>query len=89
LWQKITLFTWLVAKERILTWDKIQKKGISGPSRCSLCNSEAETQEHLLNNCVYSRLLWTETRNLYGKSKRNPRDIKQTIFQWHTEKFSM
>jgi len=76
-----------VAKEIILTLDKIQEKGISEPSRCNLCNTEAETKEHLLNNCVYTQSLCIETRRLFGKNKRNPGDIKQTIFQWHTEKF--
>lgn len=42
-WQKISLFTWLVAKNKILTWDKILMKGFSGPSRCYLCNTEDET----------------------------------------------
>lgn len=36
-WPKVTIFAWLVSKERILTWDKIQKRGFYGPSRCSLC----------------------------------------------------
>ena len=79
-WPKITLFAWLVTKERILTWDKIQKRGILRPPRCSLCNSEAESQEHILNDCLYAKQLWIETRNLYGKYKRNPQDIRQTIF---------
>jgi len=86
-WPKITLFAWLVAKERILTWNKIQKKGIIGPSRCSLCSTEAESQDHILNNCSYAKHLWTETRNLFSKSKRNPRDIRQTILQWNKENF--
>jgi len=86
-WPKITLFAWLVAKERILTWDKIQKRGILRPSRCSLCNAEAESQDHILNNCSYAKHLWKEMRNLYGKSKRNPRDIRQAILQRNKENF--
>ena len=86
-WPKITLFTWLVVKGKNLTWEKIQKKGISGPPRCYLCNTEAETQEHLLNNCVYTRKIWFETRILFRKSEGNLRDINETIFQWHTKKF--
>lgn len=69
---KIALFAWLVGKERILTWDKIQKRGFLGPSKCSLCNTENETHEHILNNCRYAMKIWEETRKLYGKSKRDP-----------------
>eukprot|EP00253_Pinus_taeda_P015440 PITA_15440 len=35
-WPKIKLFAWLVGRKRILTWDKIQKRGFSGPARCCL-----------------------------------------------------
>lgn len=86
-WPKITLFTWLVAKGKILTWDKIQKKGFSGPSKCYLCNIEAETQDHLLIKCAYTRKLWIETRRLFQKPERLPRDINEVIFQWQKEKF--
>eukprot|EP00253_Pinus_taeda_P022943 PITA_22943 len=87
-WPKIALFAWLVGKERILTWDKIQKRGLNDPSKCSLCNQENETQDHILNNCGYATQIWEETRKLYGKEKRDPRDIKSTIFQWSKEKFN-
>ena len=87
-WPKIALFAWLVGKERILTWDNIQKRVLLGPSKCSLCNRENETQNHILNNCWYAVKIWNETRKLYGKEKRDPRDIKRTIFLWNKEKFN-
>eukprot|EP00253_Pinus_taeda_P031603 PITA_31603 len=64
-WPKIALFAWLVGKDRILTWDNIQKRGLLGPSKCSLCNKENETQNHILNNCWYAVKIWNETRKLY------------------------
>lgn len=48
-WPKIKMFAWLVGRKRILTWDLIQKRGFSGPSRCCLCYSDEEGQEHLFN----------------------------------------
>eukprot|EP00253_Pinus_taeda_P003838 PITA_03838 len=72
-WPKITLFAWLVAKDKILTWDKLQKKGFSGPSRCYLCNREAETQDHLLIKCVYAKNLWREAGKLFQKPERSPK----------------
>jgi len=87
-WSKITIFAWLVSKERILTWDKIQKRGFYGPSRCSLCNKGIETQEHKLNNCPFAQYLWEEIRTLFGKSNRDPNNIKNTIMQWGKGKFS-
>jgi len=87
-WPKVTIFAWLVGKGRILTWDKLQKRGFQGPPRCSLCKQENETQEHLLNSCPYAQHQWDEVRNLFRKSNRDPNDIKQTIFHRGKGKFS-
>eukprot|EP00253_Pinus_taeda_P015937 PITA_15937 len=86
-WPKITLFAWLVAKDKILTWDKLQKKGFSGPSRCYLCNREAETQDHLLIKCVYARNLWREVEKLFQKPERSPKETNEVIFHWQKDKF--
>jgi len=86
-WPKITIFAWLVAKHKILTWDKLQKKGFSGPSRCYLCNRETETQEHLLINCGYTRNLWREVGRLFRKPEKYPKETNEVIFLWQKEKF--
>lgn len=86
-WPKISLFTWLTAKNKILTWDRIQKKGFCGSSRCYLCKREEETRDHLFINCLYTRKLWLDTKKTFSKSEQTPGDIKTIIFQWHKEKF--
>jgi len=86
-WPKITIFAWLVSKGRILTWDKIQKRGYYGPSRCSLCNREEENQEHILNKCLYARILWERITSLFGKTMRDPSSIPNTIMQWGKGQF--
>lgn len=87
-WPKVTIFAWLVGKERILTWDKLQKRGFQGSPRCSLCKQENETQEHILNSCPFSQQQWVKVRNLFEKSNRDPLDIKNTIFEWGKGQFS-
>eukprot|EP00253_Pinus_taeda_P010493 PITA_10493 len=57
-WPKVTIFIWLATKNKILTWDRIQKKGFNGPSRCYLCNNDTETRDHLLVRCPYTEKLW-------------------------------
>eukprot|EP00253_Pinus_taeda_P017009 PITA_17009 len=86
-WPKITLFAWLVAKNKILTWDKLQKKGFSGPSRFYLCKREAETQDHLLIKCGYARNLWREVEKLFLKPERYPKETNEVIFHWQKDKF--
>eukprot|EP00253_Pinus_taeda_P036581 PITA_36581 len=56
-WPKVTIFIWLATKNKILTWDRIQKKGFNGPSRCYLCNNDTETRDHLLVRCPYTEKL--------------------------------
>eukprot|EP00253_Pinus_taeda_P002612 PITA_02612 len=86
-WPKITIFAWLVSKGRILTWDKIQKRGYYGPSRCSLCSREEENQEHILNKCLYAGNLSEKIRSLFGKTMRDPSSIQNTIMQWGKGQF--
>eukprot|EP00253_Pinus_taeda_P014645 PITA_14645 len=57
-WPKVTIFIWLATKNKILTWDRIHKKGFNGPSRCYLCNNDTETRDHLLVRCPYTEKLW-------------------------------
>eukprot|EP00253_Pinus_taeda_P030826 PITA_30826 len=86
-WPKVTIFTWLVRKGKILTWDKIIKRGFQGPSRCSLCNGEAENQEHLLNRCPFAEHIWEKIRGLFGKTMRDQTNISLTIRQWGIGQF--
>eukprot|EP00253_Pinus_taeda_P008502 PITA_08502 len=71
-WPKIKMFAWLVGRKRILTWDRIQKRGFSGPARCCLCNLEEENQEHLLNGCSAAQFQWEKTESLFATTARNP-----------------
>ena len=86
-WPKIKLFAWLVGRKRILTWDRIQKRGFSGPARCCLCNSAEEDQDHLLDGCSAAHFQWEQTKNLFTTTARNPRDIIQTLSEWGEGKF--
>ena len=38
LWPKVSICLWLIAKNGILTWDNLLKRGFIGPSRCTLCH---------------------------------------------------
>lgn len=87
-WPKIKLFSWLIGRKRILTWDRIQKRGFSGPSRCCLCNAGEEDQEHLLIGCQVAQFQWENTRNLFSSSERNQRDIIQNLIERGEGKFN-
>ena len=38
---KLICFTWLLMKDRILTWDHLQSRGFNGPGLCVLCNGDS------------------------------------------------
>lgn len=70
-WPKVTMFTWLVGKRHILTWDQLHKRGFQGPPRCILSKRDIETQKHILNSCPIAQEQWEKTSSLFGKMNRN------------------
>eukprot|EP00253_Pinus_taeda_P033781 PITA_33781 len=86
-WPKVSIFIWLASKNKILTWDRIQKKGFIGPSRCCLCNSEGESRDHLLLHCPFAKTLWINTKRDFGKPENAPCEFNDVVFQWNKEVF--
>ena len=43
---------WLVLRNKILTWDNLQKRGRSSPGICALCFSNEETVIHIFLQCT-------------------------------------
>jgi ribonuclease HI len=56
---KVKLFLWLAGKEKILTWDSLQRRGREGPSICLLCRQSPEDVHHLFIHCNFARKVWT------------------------------
>ena len=55
--RKIGCFTWLVLRNKILTWDNLQKRGKIGPGICILCYSNEETVYHIFSRCPIWRCI--------------------------------
>ena len=51
LWPKVAHFLWLVIHKRILTWDRLLKRGFIKPSTCFLFRQAEETQHHIFMDC--------------------------------------
>jgi len=67
---KVKLFTWLAVKGRIWTADRRHRRGITTDLTCRLCDQEAETADHLLCNCSFTRQVWYAV--LLGIGYQNP-----------------
>ena len=46
--------------QSILTNENLQKRGIDGPSWCTLCYQQVETSKHLFLDCKYAKEVWQE-----------------------------
>jgi hypothetical protein len=65
---KIKLFTWLATKNKILTWENLQKKGWERLSFCSLCSKDSEIVLHLFVNFSFTLQLWYILQTTYSLS---------------------
>jgi hypothetical protein len=55
---KLNFFTWLVAENKVLSWDNLQRRGFEGPRYCSLCKKDSETMFHLFVGCPFACAFW-------------------------------
>ena len=82
---KVTCFTWLLAKEAVLTQDNLIKRGFQLCSGCYLCGEEAETINHLFLHCRMTYQLWKIFINLRGIKWTMPRRIQEVLACWNRD----
>ncbi|WMV53791.1 hypothetical protein MTR67_047176 [Solanum verrucosum] len=79
---KVSCFTWLLAKQAVLTRENLMKRGIQLSPRCFLCGEEAETVNHLFLHCRITNILWSIFINSKGLLWVMPRNIVQALKIW-------
>ena len=55
---KCKVFMWLWLRQRILTDDNLQLRGINHRDNCIFCDQDQETATHMALNCTYARSVW-------------------------------
>ena len=63
---KVVFFAWEAMWGKVLTLDRLQKRGWQLPNRCYLCSCEEETVNHILLQCRVVRVLWEIVFVLFG-----------------------
>ncbi|RVW16892.1 Phosphatidylinositol 4-kinase alpha 1 [Vitis vinifera] len=63
---KVVFFAWEAMWGKVLTLDRLQKRGWQLPNRCYLCSCEEETVNHILLHCRVVRVLWEIVFVLFG-----------------------
>ncbi|XP_013622487.1 PREDICTED: uncharacterized protein LOC106328561 [Brassica oleracea var. oleracea] len=51
---KHAFISWVAARDRMVTRDRLLRWGLTVPSACMLCVSNQENREHLFFDCAYS-----------------------------------
>ena len=82
LWPKVSLFVWLVIREKILTSDNSRKRGIHGPSQCYLCYTAKELMNHLLDSFPFAAAMWDKGVMRFRRSDRRRGQPSQTLREW-------
>lgn len=82
IWPKISTFLWLLAHNRILSWDNLRKRKFAGPSICLNCRTDEESVAHLMLLCPFGRRLWEKVSFRSRKDGRVQGDIINTLHNW-------
>ena len=79
---KVVFFAWEATWEKILTLDRLQKRGWQLPNRCFLCGCEEENVNHILLHCTVVGALWEIAFTLFGVQWVFPETVKEALFCW-------
>ncbi|WJZ84180.1 hypothetical protein VitviT2T_003796 [Vitis vinifera] len=79
---KILFFAWEATWGKVLTLDRLQRRGWHLPNRCFLCGCEEETVNHILIHCIVARVLWDMICALVGIKWVFPETVKEVLLSW-------
>lgn len=52
-------FAWLTLRNRCWTSDRLMRRRLDQQDKCSFCDQEEESIDHILLQCVFPREVWT------------------------------
>ena len=77
---KLSFFAWEASWGRVLTLDRLQKRGWALANRCFLCQTFEESIDHLLLHC--EKTVWMLLLSLFGVTWVFPSSVKETLLGW-------
>src|SRR3954469_6233403 len=80
---KIHVFLWLLANNKIMPRDNLQKRHIIKPLDCVFC-CELETVHHLFFDCIVAKNIWKTVSSFLGKQIGN--NFESVSKFWLSEK---
>ncbi|RVX21093.1 putative ribonuclease H protein [Vitis vinifera] len=79
---KVCFFAWEATWGRVLTLDRLQRRGLQLPNRCFLCGCEEESVNHILLHCTVVRVLWDIVFGLVDVKWVFPETVKDVLVSW-------
>ena len=79
---KVCFFAWEAMWGRVLTLDRLQRRGLQLPNRCFLCGCEEESVNHILIHCTVVRVLWDIVFGLVDVKWVFPETVKEVLVSW-------
>ncbi|KAK1325788.1 hypothetical protein QJS10_CPA01g01583 [Acorus calamus] len=70
--------TWLALLHKLPTLQKLQNRGITQSTTCTLCSRDTEDVDHLFFRCGYSSFIWLSLLAKMGL----PRNASRTLLGW-------
>ena len=68
----------------MLTLDQLKRKGIPLVNRCSLCEKNEETIDHLLIHCSRAKMLWDLLLAITDFNWVFPHTVRQLLLAWQS-----
>ncbi|KAJ9678521.1 hypothetical protein PVL29_020644 [Vitis rotundifolia] len=79
---KVAFFAWEATWGKVLTLDRLQRRGLQLPNRCFLCGCEEESVNHILIHCTVVRALWDIVFGLVDVKWVFPESVKEVLASW-------
>ena len=79
---KVVFFAWEATWGKILTLDRLKKRGWQLLNHCFLCGCEEENVNHILLHCIVVRVLWEIVLALFGVQWVFLESVKEMLFSW-------
>ena len=79
---RVSFFAWEATWKKVLTLDRIHRRGFSLANRCYLCLSKEESIDYILLHCVLTRSLWNFLFSLFGVLWVLPYSIREALLGW-------
>ena len=79
---KVAFFAWEATWGKVLTLDRLQRRGVQLPNCCFLCGCEEENVNHILIHCIVVRALWDIVIGLVDVKWVFPETVKEVLISW-------